>query len=470
MPPDVTPPFEAADFFAFVMALLALLYAVLWLRDRERGMGWFAVGAVSIAVFAATNRWHLPPDAYVLPSPWYVSVAVGVACLGQGLVDYLAVPPAWRRRATLLVAAPMLVFFGLLCVVWLGWPVRREWANLTVGVSFFGMSVLAWWAAWREPGAGHGWVGTTLFAIPALTVVMALSGMETVTLRYWALPPIAVQALTLLTTSLLRRRRALEQEVTRRAAAEEALRALNATLEAEVARRTADLNEIVVGLESFNRNVSHDLRGPLGGIASAADLALAGLNRGDQARARSLLEAIGLQARLSAGLVEALLHLARVRDAVIEPRPVDVQSAAQAVVEQIRLTTPGRPMPAVQLHAAVDAQADPALLHAILLNLIGNALKFSRDRTDARVEVGAQRQGDEVEVFVRDNGVGFDEAQAQALFKPFQRLHGNSFEGHGVGLSIVRRAVERQGGRVWADAAPGQGATFHFTLPAATPG
>jgi len=103
----------------------------------------------------------------------------------------------------------------------------------------------------------------------------------------------------------------------------------------------------------------------------------------------------------------------------------------------------------------------------VLVNLITNALKFSRDADPPTVRIEASGSDGEITVHVRDNGVGFDSARAGQLFEPFARLHGRSFEGHGIGLSIVRRAVERHGGRVWAEAEPDRGAAFHFTLPRA---
>jgi signal transduction histidine kinase len=113
--------------------------------------------------------------------------------------------------------------------------------------------------------------------------------------------------------------------------------------------------------------------------------------------------------------------------------------------------------------------ADPALLRAVLTNLIGNALKFSERRAEGRVRVYAETGAEGVTVHVTDNGEGFDAASAALLFQPFQRLHGAAYEGHGVGLSIVRRAVERHGGRVWAQGQLGGGATFSFSLPQAAP-
>ena len=114
-----------------------------------------------------------------------------------------------------------------------------------------------------------------------------------------------------------------------------------------------------------------------------------------------------------------------------------------------------------------DVLADPAVLRPAFVNLMANAVKFSRLAPQPRVDIDATANGDEVVVRVRDNGVGFDDSQAASLFQPFRRLHGAAYEGTGLGLSIVRLAVDRHGGRVWAQSAPGHGATFAFTLPGA---
>jgi len=122
--------------------------------------------------------------------------------------------------------------------------------------------------------------------------------------------------------------------------------------------------------------------------------------------------------------------------------------------------------PGVQIGELPDCFADRALLEQVLINLLSNAIKFSAGRDDPRIEVGALRQGADLVYYVRDNGVGFDMRYADRLFGVFQRLHPpESFEGTGIGLSIVHRIITRHGGRVWADSRPGDGSTFYFSLP-----
>jgi signal transduction histidine kinase len=276
--------------------------------------------------------------------------------------------------------------------------------------------------------------------------------------------------MAILVVGLIRARQRVEAELAGRKQAEQALREANSTLEQRVASRTSELQDIVRGLESFNRSVSHDLRGPLGGMAGLARLANEALLRGDDSMARRALPMIADQADNSTRLVSAMLELARVSDATLRRQRVDPAVLAQEVIDQLRgSAVADASLPQFKLHDLPQVHADPDLLRAVLANLIGNAVKFTRDCRDGLVEVGAER----VEgapgmacLYVRDNGIGFDHAASAALFEPFRRLHGQRFEGHGVGLSIVRRAVERHGGRTWAEGSPGHGACFRFTIPA----
>lgn len=240
---------------------------------------------------------------------------------------------------------------------------------------------------------------------------------------------------------------------------------LYASLERKVARRTADLQELVDGLESFNRSVSHDLRGPLGGIAGLATLANDGLVRNDDTVARRVLPLIARQAEASTRLVATLLALARVGDTRLNCRQLDFQALVHEVLEQLAHAQPGQRLPPVRVQPVPGVYADADLLRPVMVNLLGNAIKFVRGQAEPQIEVGGTAGDREITVSVCDNGVGFDNSAASSLFRPFSRLHGSRFEGHGVGLSIVRRAVERHGGRVWAKSTPNQGACFYFTLP-----
>lgn len=386
--------------------------------------------------------------------------------LTMGLVGYLGLQRPWRQAAVWAALLPLALY--LLLVAWVGLSgalVLRAFANLLIGLSMAAMGWLAWRAGRTEPGAGHGWLAVALWGLPAVSAGLVAFRVDPVALRYWGVLPVFVVAVTLLAVTLLRRRRAIEAEMARRVQAEAALTRLNASLEQTVAQRTGELQELVIGLESFNRSVSHDLRGSLGGIAGLARLADEALGRGDPALARRALPAIAEQAENAHRLMQALLSLAKVGETELRRQPVDLRLLVQQVVDQLALEQGAQAMPRIELGPLPTVSADPELLKPVFANLIGNAIKFTRAAAQPRVEIGADTDAGMVTVHVRDNGVGFDGAAAAQLFDPFARLHGTRFDGHGVGLSIVRRAVERQGGRVWAEGHPGQGASFHFTLP-----
>jgi len=149
-------PYLGTDVVAFVMAIVSLLYLALWQRDGERGMGWFALGMGSLALWVATHRFHVPVDRYFFPSPLSQLAVVGIAGVALGLVDYLDVPAPRRRRALWFSLLPIAMYSGLAVLATLGLAyVPRIWANLLIGLSFTVMGLLALWASRREPQAGH---------------------------------------------------------------------------------------------------------------------------------------------------------------------------------------------------------------------------------------------------------------------------------------------------------------------------
>ena len=460
-------PFLVTDTMGFVFCLTAFLHGLVWWRDKEPGMGWIASGFGLVGMWYAATRWQPTLGPTQIWSQWYLVLFVGLACVSVGLVDFLSIPSTYRRRAlwaTLLPAAIYLSQFVIIALTEV--QIQRSLSALPLGAWFLSMGAVAWWAARREPGAGHAYVAAALWAIPLLVAVLVIGRINTVVLRFVGFVPLSVLGLTMLTVSLFRRRRALEAEVVRRAQVEEELKALNTSLEQVVAQRTADLQNVISGLESFNRSVSHDLRGSLGGMGGIARLADEALQRGDDTLARRALPLIARQAENSTQLMAALLSLARVGDATLTCELIDLRRLVSQVVEQIAIERGSRGIPQIVVNDMAQVRADPELLKPVFSNLIGNAIKYARAGESNRIEVGATSTEAEVTVYVQDNGVGFDPEAASRIFAPFVRLHGQQFEGHGVGLSIVRRVVERHGGRVWAESHPGQGAVFRFSLPA----
>lgn len=242
---------------------------------------------------------------------------------------------------------------------------------------------------------------------------------------------------------------------------------LNAGLEERVRQRTAELQMANQELEAFSYSVSHDLRTPLSAIDGFSGLLEKDFNEGGVVSdsCRHYLNRIRAGVAQMGELIDALLSLARVSRTNLRWDRADLSAMANAVLGGYREREPGRN---VQLAIAPNlrAQGDPRLLQQVLDNLLGNAWKFSAKQPQARITFGCARGPDGQAVYaVRDNGAGFDMTYADKLFGAFQRLHTvTEFAGTGVGLATVHRIITRHGGRVWAESAPGQGATFYFTL------
>jgi len=259
-----------------------------------------------------------------------------------------------------------------------------------------------------------------------------------------------------------------------RRAAESKLTELNAELEQRVRQRTAELDAVNSELEAFAYSVSHDLRAPLRHVSGFSQLLAR--YEGDRLddKGRHYLETILAAVGQMGVLIDDLLQFSRTGRAELTIADVDMAQALEEALQPLRSETRDRDVEWT-IGALPHVTGDHALLRQVWANLLGNAVKYTRGRAPARIEVGvldgpaddAADDAQEVVFFVRDNGVGFDMAFAHKLFGVFQRLHtSDEFEGTGIGLANVQRIISRLGGRVWAQAEPGRGATFCFSLPA----
>jgi signal transduction histidine kinase len=232
-------------------------------------------------------------------------------------------------------------------------------------------------------------------------------------------------------------------------------------------RRSAELLAANRDLDAFSHSVAHDLRSPLRAVDGYARMLEDSYAGGMDAEGRRLLGVVRASSQLMGRLIDALLEFARLGRQPLRTRPVELDDLVSQVIEELRANAGGR-----SIEFAVGklgtAVADPALLKQVLANLLGNAVKFTREKNPAVVEVGCRKDADAGAAsvyYVKDNGAGFDMRFSEKLFGVFQRLHrAGEYEGTGVGLSIVQRVINRHGGRVWADSRPGEGATFYFTL------
>jgi signal transduction histidine kinase len=223
----------------------------------------------------------------------------------------------------------------------------------------------------------------------------------------------------------------------------------------------AQLEAVTAELDAFSWSVSHDLRAAISGIAACSRIVVNDFGSSLSDEGKRWLLHIHEDAVQLDKFTEALLELSRVSRKTLDPVDIDLTSMAREIARNLASTTPGR---LVEFEACngLAASGDAVLVRTLLQNLLGNAWKFTSKTASGRIEFGRLQS----EVFyVRDNGAGFDMAQADRLFVAFQRLHRDpDFPGNGIGLAMVRRIAHRHGGKAWAEGAPGAGASFYFTL------
>lgn len=263
--------------------------------------------------------------------------------------------------------------------------------------------------------------------------------------------------------------RLLEKEVADRKRIEEEVRLLNASLEQRVSDRTAELVNLNQELESFTYSVSHDLRAPLRHMDGYAQILEQELGPTASPETKKCLNKVRQGSQKMSLLVDDLLELSRIGKQELARRPVDLNALVSEVISEVQ-TEAGERKVEWRVGPLPTIPCDPGLIRVAFTNLLSNALKYTRPREAALIEVDEVSQAGETIIRIRDNGVGFDMKFSEKLFGVFQRLHRPSeFEGSGVGLATVLRIVRRHGGRVWAEAEVGKGASFYLALAGRPP-
>ena len=251
------------------------------------------------------------------------------------------------------------------------------------------------------------------------------------------------------------------RDISQQREAEQSIRDLNALL----ARQNAELQAVNQEMEAFSYSVSHDLRAPLRAMDGFSRILLDEYRDKLEPSGRELLQRVRRAAQNMGLLIDDLLKLARVTRTELQIQDVDLSALTVEAADAQRQQAPEREV-VFSCAPGLAARGDAKLLRIALDNLLGNAWKFSGDRSPARIEFSMREEAGETVFSVTDNGAGFDMAYADKLFGAFQRLHDNQeFPGTGIGLATVQRIIHKHGGRIWAHSAPDQGASFHFTLP-----
>ena len=251
-------------------------------------------------------------------------------------------------------------------------------------------------------------------------------------------------------------------DITERKRREQEIQSLNQ----ELAKRSTELESINKELEAFAYSISHDLRAPLRHMAGYTELLQKKASSGLDEKSNHYIMMMLESAKRMGNLIDDLLAFSRIGRAETQKTLVNLAQLVREALSEVREDTEGRNI-AWKIGTLPDFYGDRSMLRLVLVNLISNAIKFTRTRPQAEIEIGsANGNGDELIVFIRDNGVGFDMKYVSKLFGVFQRLHqANEFEGTGIGLATVQRIIHRHGGKVWAEGVVDKGATFYFSTP-----
>jgi PAS domain S-box-containing protein len=250
-------------------------------------------------------------------------------------------------------------------------------------------------------------------------------------------------------------------DITERKRREQEIQGLNV----ELAKRSAELEAINKELEAFAYSISHDLRAPLRHMSGFTELLQKRATAALDEKSNRYIAMILDSAKRMGDLIDDLLAFSRIGRTETQKTSVSLAQLAREAVAEVRQDTQGRNI-AWKIGALPDFSGDRAMLRLVLVNLISNAIKFTRTREHAEIEIGCLDENNDLIVFVRDNGVGFDMKYVNKLFGVFQRLHqSDAFEGTGIGLATVQRIIHRHGGKVWADGVVDGGASFYFSVP-----
>jgi signal transduction histidine kinase len=433
-----------------------------------------AVAAVMGALAWGTTRMQMPGKPY-LDWDWFWAQPFFAGFLGfscAAMLQYLPLAESTLRRLMWVVVLPQVIYLTAGSIIlFFHIEVLRLWVILLQMPTIFVTGIAAIACEKRTPKMGNLFIGLAILSVPAITFAVVFSGATTVILRFWTGIPAVLLTQIMLMASLLRDREQLHAEVIQRKKAETKIEQAKRNLDLKVQERTAELKGVIQALESFNRNVSHDLRGPLGGIDMLAYTARKQLEMGDVESAGHSLQEINHQVRESQTTINTMLLLARTYGKEIHIHHIDLSEIARHAAREAYMSlstdTQSQPMPEIVIGDLGFFDTDSSLVRIIFINLISNSLKYNAGNSNVTIEINRDhQQKHDLTLMVSDNGIGFESESASSIFDAFNRLP-NSIRkpGFGIGLNIVKLAVERLKGTINVKADHNEGVYFKITLP-----
>lgn len=466
-------PYSIPQVLGLVLFFEAYFFLVVHRRAKYSYSLWLAAGVFLLSVAWFTTGYQNVGKLLVDWGWWWAQplFALGIAAMGVGVIKYLPLPSRWQSWLLLLnVSFPLVYVLIGTSALLLDIGLYRAYIIWLQLPPFFALSAGAFLADRHEPGKGHRQIGLLILFVPALSILYPLLGLNTAVLRIWTGIPLIVLGISILTVSLLREREKVDDNLERVKEGERRLAALNQDLENRVKQRTVMLRDMITDLEAFNRSVSHDIRSPLGSIALTAALAKKYLEMGEKAQTLAEIESIEKQLSETQNLVTTMLKIAGFTENPSRQVPINLVELAHEQIDKVMgfIRSDGSPhfQPKFLVYDMPQVSSDPDLLRVIFDNLLENAIKYNHGQADLLIEVGSTQVKERTCVYVRDNGVGISEDLELNIFKPFVRSAGErDITGFGLGLNIVKRAVNKLGGDIWYESNAHEGVTFYFSLP-----
>lgn len=466
-------PYSIPQVLGLMLAFEAYFFLLVHRRAKYRYSLWLSIGIFLLSIAWFTTDYQNVGKLYVDWGWWWAQpfFAIGIAAMGVGVIKYLPLPAQWERWLLVMnVTFPLVYVLAGTTALLADLQLFRAYIIWLQLPPFFALTAGALLSDRIEPGKGHRQIGLLIVFVPALSILYPLLGLNTAVLRIWTAIPLIVLGISILTVSLLREREKVDENLLRVKEGERRLATLNQELEARVKQRTAILHDVITDLESFNRSVSHDIRSPLGSIALTASVAKRYLQMGETAHAVAQIESIEKQLTETQNLVTTMLKMAVFTDNPGRRVPVDLAELAHAQIAKVMAFVQADGQTHVQPKFVVlpmpPVASDPDLLRVIFDNLLENAIKYNSGRSDLVIEIGCMQIEGRTCVYVRDNGVGISDELEVSIFKPFVRsVKEHDIRGFGLGLNIVKRAVNKLGGDIWYESNAQGGVTFYFSLP-----